>query len=137
MNDPVCPDPSWPLIPAKLPYDIPKFKGNTSEDHGDHVTTFHLCFSSNSLNDDSIHLRLFQHTLTGVFMKWYIELLGGTNENFNQMVLVFRNQFQLLVHYDVSIEILSTLQQDKATHISDNIQEWYIWKRLIKSYIHP
>ena len=42
MNDPVCHDPTWPLVPTKLPSDIPKFEGKTSEDLGDHVTTFHL-----------------------------------------------------------------------------------------------
>jgi hypothetical protein len=30
---------------------------------------------------------------------------------------------------------MSALCQDKATHISDHIQEWRIWKRLIKYYI--
>jgi hypothetical protein len=53
MNDPVRHDPSWPPIPTKLPSDIPKFEGNTGEDPGDHMTTFHLWCSSNSLNDDS------------------------------------------------------------------------------------
>jgi hypothetical protein len=49
--------------------------------------------------------------------KWYIELPGGTYRTFNQMVLVFLNHFQLSVHYDVDIELLSTLCQDKSTHI--------------------
>jgi hypothetical protein len=137
MNDPMHHDPSWPPIPTKLPSDIPKFEGNTGEDLGDHVTTFHLWCSSNSLNDDSIHLRLFQCTLMGVTMKWYIELPGGTYGTFNQMVLVFLNHFQLSVHYDVGIEIFSAFHQDKSTHISDHIQEWHRWKRLIKSYIPP
>jgi hypothetical protein len=72
MNDHVCHDPSWPLVTTKIPSDILKFKGNTSEDPGDHITTFHLWFAFNSLNDDSIHLRLFQCTLMGVLVKWYI-----------------------------------------------------------------
>jgi hypothetical protein len=109
MNDPVHHDPSWPPIPTKLPSDILKFEGKTGEDPGDHVTTFHLWCSSNSLNDDSIHLRLFQCTLMGVAVKWYIELPGGTYKNFNQMVLVFLNHFQLSVRYDVDIELLSAL----------------------------
>jgi hypothetical protein len=100
-----------------------KFKGKTGEDLGDHVTTFHLCCSSNSLNDDSILLRLFQRTLMGVAVKGYIDLPGGTYRNFNQMVLVFLNHFQLSVSYDVNIELFSTLCQDKATHISNHIQE--------------
>jgi hypothetical protein len=51
------------------------------------------------------------------------------------MVLIFLNHFQLLVPYDVSLELLSALLQDKSTHISDHIQEWRRWKRLIKAYI--
>jgi hypothetical protein len=81
MNDPVHHDPTCPPIPTKLPSDIMKFEGKNGEDHGDHVTTFHLWCSSNSLNDDSILLRLFQCTLMGVVAKWYIELpLGGHKE---------------------------------------------------------
>jgi hypothetical protein len=59
MNDPVIHDPTWPPVPTKLPSDIPKFEGKNGEDPGDHVTTFHLWCSSNSLNHDSIRLRLF------------------------------------------------------------------------------
>jgi hypothetical protein len=83
MNDPVHHDLSWPPIPTKLLLDILKFEGKTGEYPGDHVTTFHLWFSSNSLNDNSIFLRLFQCTLMGVAAKWYIELPGGTYGNFN------------------------------------------------------
>jgi hypothetical protein len=100
MNDPVHHDMSCPPIPTKIPSDIQKFEGNTGEDSSDHVTNFHIWFSSNSVNDDSIHLILFQHILMGVYMKLYIELPGGTYKNFNQMVLVFLNYFQLSVHYD-------------------------------------
>jgi hypothetical protein len=123
MNDPVHHDPSWPPVPTNLPSNIPKFEGKTGEDPGDHVTSFHLWCSSNSLHYDSIHLRLFQWTLMRVAVKWYIEILGGMYKTFNQMVLVFLNHFQLLVHYDGDIELLSALLQDKATHISDHIQE--------------
>jgi hypothetical protein len=137
MNNPVHHDPTWPPIPTKLLSDILKFERKTGEDPGDHVTTFHLWCSSNSLNGDSISLILFQCTLTGVMEKWYIDLPGGTYGNFNQMVLVFLNHFQLSVHYDVDIELLSALHRDKSTQISDNIQEWCIWKRLIKAYIPP
>jgi hypothetical protein len=121
MNDPVCHDPTWPPVPTKLPSDIPKFEGKNREDPGDHVTTFHLWCSLNYLNDDSIRLILFQRTLTGVAMKLYIELPRGAYGTFSQMVLVFLNPFQLPVHYDVGLELLSTLHQDKATHISNHI----------------
>jgi hypothetical protein len=100
MNDLVHHDSSWPPFPTKLPYDIPWFEGNTGEDPGDHVTIFHLWFSSNSLNDNDVHLRLFQHALTRVVAEWYIELHGGTYGTFNQMVFFFINHFQFLVRYD-------------------------------------
>ena len=77
MNDPVSHDPVWPDVPNKIPSDIPKFEDKTGEDPSEHVTTFHLWCSSNSLHEDSIHLRLFQCTLTGPTAKWYIELPGG------------------------------------------------------------
>jgi hypothetical protein len=76
MNSHMSHDPSCPPVPNELPSNIPKFEGKTGEDRGDHVTTFHLWFSSDSLNDDSIFLRLFQCTLMGVFAKWYIEIPG-------------------------------------------------------------
>jgi hypothetical protein len=56
LNDPICHDPRWPPMPTKLPSDIPKFEAKPNEDPGDHVTTFHLWCSSNSLKDDSIQL---------------------------------------------------------------------------------
>ena len=46
MNHPVRHDPS------NMPSDIPKFKGKVGDDPGAHATTFHLWFSSNSLNED-------------------------------------------------------------------------------------
>jgi hypothetical protein len=60
LNDPILHSPYWPVIPAKLPSDIPKFDGRAGEDLNNHVMTFHLWCSSNSLMDDSIRLRLFQ-----------------------------------------------------------------------------
>jgi hypothetical protein len=65
LNDPILHSPHWPVIPAKLPSDIPKFDGRPGEDPNNHVMTFHLWCSSNSLMDDSIRLRLFQRTLMG------------------------------------------------------------------------
>jgi hypothetical protein len=56
LNDPICHDPHWPPMPTKLPSDIPKFEAKPNEDPGDHVTTFHLWCSSNSLKDDSVQL---------------------------------------------------------------------------------
>jgi hypothetical protein len=83
-NDLVHHDPTWPPVPTKIPSDIPKFEGKIGEDPGDHITTFNLWCSSNSLNDDSIHLILFQGNLMGVTMKWYIDLPGETYGKFNR-----------------------------------------------------
>jgi hypothetical protein len=56
LNDPICHDLHWPPMPTKFPSDIPKFEAKPNEDPGDHVTTFHLWCSSNSLKDDSVQL---------------------------------------------------------------------------------
>ena len=137
MNDSVSHDPAWPVVPNKPPSDIPKFEGKAREDTSENVTTFHLWCSFNSLHDDSIRLRLFQCTLTGPVVKWYIELPKGTFVLFNDLAMTFLNHFQLPVRYDVGTELLSTFLQDKATHILDHIQEWRRRKRLIKSFIPP
>ena len=86
---------------------------------------------------DSIRLRLFQRTLTGLAAKWYIELPRGAFALFDNLAMTFLNHFQLPVHYDVGTKLLSTFRQDKATHISNHIQEWRRWKRLIKANIPP
>ena len=135
MNDPVSHDPTCPTVPTKLPSNIRKFERKDGEDPGEHVRTFHLWCSSNSLHNDSIHLRLFQCTLTGPAEKWYIELRGRNYTTFDYLSLTFLNHFQLPVCYEVGTKLLSTFQQDKAMHILDHIQEWRRWKRLIKAFI--
>ena len=137
MNNPMSHDPPWSAVPTKLPSDTPKLEGKTSEYPGEHVTTFHLWCSSNYLHDDSICLRLFQCTLTGPTEKWYIELLGGNYATFDDTAMTFLNHFQLPVCYEVDTELFSTFRQDKATHISDHIQEWRRRKWLIKAFIPP
>jgi hypothetical protein len=59
-NDPIFHSSVWPVIPAKLPSDIPKFDGKSGEDPNNHVMTFHLWCSSSSLIDESVCLCLFQ-----------------------------------------------------------------------------
>jgi hypothetical protein len=124
-------------MPTKLPSDIPKFEGKPGEDSGDHVTTFHLCFSSKSLRDNSVQLCLFQCTLIGGVTKWYIKLDHLRYSYFNDLEIVLLNHFQLPVRNDDEIELLANFEQTKADHISDHIQEWQRQKRLIKVQVPP
>jgi hypothetical protein len=121
LNDPICHDPCWPPMPTKLPSNIPKFEAKPNEDPGDHVTTFHLWCSSNSLRDDSIQLHLFQCTLIGSAVKWYIELDCSRYSTFGELAMVFLNHFQLPVRYDADTELLANFEQTKVDHISDHI----------------
>jgi hypothetical protein len=132
LNDPISHSPQWPAIPAKLPLDIPKFDGKAGDDPNNHVMTFHLWCSSNSLMDDSIRLRLFQRTLTGAAAKWYIELPRGFFSDFNTLPMAFLTHYQLPIRYDTGTEILTSFKQDSGTHISDHIHEWRRRRRLIK-----
>jgi hypothetical protein len=132
LNDPIRHSPQWPVIPAKLPSDIPKFDGKPGEDPNNHVMTFHLWCSSNSLMDDSIRLHLFQRTLTGSAAKWYIELPRGFFTDFNTLAMDFLTHYQLPIRYEMGTEILSSFKKSKATHISDHIHEWRRRRRLIK-----
>jgi hypothetical protein len=137
LNDPICHDPCWPPMPMKLPSDIPKFEAKPNEDPGDHVTTFHLWCSSNSLKDDSVQLRLFQRTLIGSAAKWYIELDRSRYSSFGELAMAFLNHFQLPVRYDAGTEFLANFEQTTADHISDHIREWRRRKSLIKVPVPP
>jgi hypothetical protein len=123
LSIPIRHSPQWPTIPAKLPSDIPKFDGKAGEDLNNHMMTFHLWCSSNSLMDDSIHLYLFQRTLIGSATKWYIELPRGFFANFNTLAMDFLTHYQLSIRYEMGTEILSSFKQNKATHISEHIHE--------------
>ena len=92
-NDLIFHNPYWPPVPTKIPGDFPKFDGKTGEDPQAHVMTNHLWCSSNSWVDDSIRLRLFQHTLTGAAAKWYIELSRGIFQDFNSLAMAFLTHF--------------------------------------------
>ena len=69
--------------------------------------------------------------------KWYIELSGGSFTSFADLANIFLNHFQMPIQYDAETELLATFRQDRATHISDHIQEWRWRKRLIKAKIAP
>jgi hypothetical protein len=111
-------------MPTKLPSDIPKFEANPNEYLGDHVTTFHLWCSSNSLKDDSVQLQLFQRTLIGSATKWYIELDCSRYSSFGELAMDFLNHFWLPVRYETGTELLANFEQTTADHISNEIQEW-------------
>ena len=98
----------WSPVLIKFPSNIPKFEGKASEDPGAHITTFHLWFSLNSLNDDSIWLRIFQRMLTHVVAKWHIELPSSSYDSFLYLETVFLNHFQLFVWYDAGTDLLLT-----------------------------
>jgi hypothetical protein len=132
LNDPIHHSPQWSAIPTKLPYDIPKFDGKAGEDPKNHVMTFHLWCSYNSLMGDSIHLHLFQRTLTGFAAKWYIELPRGFFADFNTLAMDFLTHYQLPIRYEMGTKILSYFKQNKATHISNHIHQWRWRRRLIK-----
>ena len=118
-NDRIHHQDFWPPMPTKLPSDIPKFKGKVGECPQNHIMTFHLWCSSNSIVDNSIRLRLFQRTLTGAAAKWYIELPQDKYPNFNSLAFMFLQFFQLSVRYDKGVEILLSYCQNTTTHIHE------------------
>jgi hypothetical protein len=121
LNDPICHNPCWPPMPTKFPLDIPKFESKPNKDPRDHVTTFHIWCSSNSLKDDSVQLRLFQRTLIGSVAKWYIEIDCSRYSSFGKLAMAFLNHFQLPVRYDAGTELLANFEKTTTDHISDHI----------------
>jgi hypothetical protein len=122
---------------TKLPSDIPKFEAKPNEDLGDHVTTFHLWCSSNSLKDESKQLQLFQRTLIESAAKWYIELDHSRYSSLGELAMAFLNHLQLPVRYNTGTELLPNFEQTTMDHISDHIREWRHWKSLIKVPVPP
>ena len=124
MNDPISHQPHWPPMPTKLPSYIPKFEGKAGEDPHNHIMSFHLRCSSNNILDDSVRLRLLQHTLMGVAMKWYIDLPPTSYPDFFSLSSMFLQYFKLPIRYDKGAEILLSYHQNTTTHITDHIHEW-------------
>ena len=54
MNNSVVHLPHGPPIPTKMPSDIPKFEGKIGENTLNHIMTFHLWCSLNSLSNNNI-----------------------------------------------------------------------------------
>ena len=104
----------------------------TGEFPQNHIMMFHLWCSSNNIIDDSIQLKIFQHTLTSVEDKWYIDLPQAKYRDFNSLAFMFLQYFQLPVRYDEGVEILLSFHQNTATHIIDHIHEWRPLRSLCK-----
>ena len=66
---------------------------------------------------------------------WYIELPQHSFADFGSLETVFLTHFQLPIHYEMGIDLLTSLRQNKSTHIFDHIHEWRRWRRLIKAPI--
>jgi hypothetical protein len=124
-NDPILHNPTWPTMPTKLPSDILKFDGKLGDDPTNHIMTFHLLCSSNIIMDDSIRLRLFQCMLTDPSTKWYVEEKSRSNVTFESLAKSFLTFFQLPIHHDNGLKLLSEFKQTSATHITDHIHEWH------------
>jgi hypothetical protein len=122
-NDPILYDPTWPAMPTKLPSKITKFEGKAREDPANHIMIFQLWCSSNNIMDDSIRLRLFQHTLTGPSTKWYMDEKSGSHVAFESLAKEFLTFFQLPILHDNGLELLSEFKETSTTHIADHIHE--------------
>ena len=85
--------------------------------------------------DDLVCLRLFQRTLTGTAVKWYVELPQHSFVDFGSLETVFLTQFQLPMCYEMGIDLLTSLRKNTSTHISDHIHEWRRRRRLNKAPI--
>ena len=74
--------------------------------------------------DESVRLVLFQRTLTSAGSEWYIKLSQASYPYFNSLAFMFLQYFQLLVRYNVGVEILLSCRETTTTHITNHIHEW-------------
>ena len=77
--------------------------------------------------DDLVKLHLFPRTLTGNAAKWFIELPTSSFRDFGSLAMAFLTHFQLPIRYETGTDLLTSLRQNNATHISDHIHEWRRW----------
>ena len=59
----------------------------------------------------------------GVAVKWCIELPQDAYQDFNSLSMTFLTHFQLRVCNDTGTHLLTSLEQNTTTHISDHIHE--------------
>ena len=132
-NDPIHHDASWLAMLKKLPSDIPKFERLAGEDPSNHVRSFHMWCSSNSITDDSFCLRLFQHVLTGEASKWYVDQDPSSYTTFATIARVFLSYFQLPLRYDTGTKLLTSFRQSSATCLCDHVQKW--WRKIGRAHV--
>lgn len=57
-------------------------------------------------------------------MKWYVEQPSATHGTFSAIATSFLTYFQLPIHHDFGMELLTHFRQTPAIHISDRLHEW-------------
>jgi len=78
----------------KLPLNISDFEWKPREDPSNDIRPFLMWCSLNSIIDDSIRCRIFQHIIIGVVAMLYIDLKGGSYYTFVDLASHFLNRFQ-------------------------------------------
>jgi len=114
---------------------MPNFDEKPGEESSKHIMTYHLFYSSKSLMDHSIRLRLFYRSLMGGATKWHIKPKGISFEILNNLAFFFLTQFQIPIRYEIEIEILRSPFHDISTYISNHIHKWRKWCRMVKANI--
>ena len=89
INDTIAHDPTWLVMPTKVPSNIPKFKSHVREDPSNQIMPFYLCHSSNNIIEYSVQLCLFQWALMGPSTKWYVNEPIGTYDIIEGIAKVF------------------------------------------------
>jgi hypothetical protein len=116
-NDPILHDPTWPNMPTKLPSDIPKFEGKPREDPTNHIMSFHLWCSSNSIMEDYFtYIYSKELSLVPLPSGMWMRKLGPT-----QPLSHWRNPFYPFFNSqcitNTGLEILSEFKQTSTIHI--------------------
>ena len=92
--------------------------------------SLHLWCSSKNIAKDSVHLHLFQITLTDATTKWYVILVTTFHATFDTIATSFLSYFQFLIRHDLGLKILTDFHQNTTTHIADHIHECR-WPRVL------
>ena len=61
--------------------------------------------------------------LTGTDSKWYVDQPTSSHTTFVTLSRAILSYFQLPLHYDTGIELLTSFRQLSATRLSDHVQE--------------